>query len=366
MNTIYLILALCLTTLTSNAQLLNFKKPRTVFLGSFGKNPPTINILNSTQDLEKNYAITFAKPSSYENVKSFFKHGGQNSFIYSTTYNNIDQAIKFLEKYDFDILVTSEIRDLNKVLFLETIKKLSQLLETKKAHLILDIPVSSDLPTLKKYLSNLSSISSSRISIYYPDIITKDHIQTPSSGMAAGYFYSRDLTVGSWKVCGLNCPLNTDYTPIGTYNMNDISFINDQSPIGINLLIKPRNDMPFTLFNTYTSNTTTQTELKYNSVSRTNDLVYKALISQLSWVKTATNSPSTWQKIKSDLNTVFMSYWTNKVIFGSKPEFSYFARVGLNETMTSEDISNKKIIIEFGLAYIRENQFTISKIIIQQ
>ncbi len=44
---------------------------------------------------------------------------------------------------------------------------------------------------------------------------------------------------------------------------------------------------------------------------------------------------------------------------GAKPEDAYFVHVGLNQTMTAEDILNGLMIIEIGMAVVRPAEFII-------
>ncbi|MDN4504428.1 hypothetical protein QX776_18610 [Alteromonadaceae bacterium BrNp21-10] len=47
------------------------------------------------------------------------------------------------------------------------------------------------------------------------------------------------------------------------------------------------------------------------------------------------------------------------VLAGAKPEHAYFIKVGLNETMTSADINQGRLIVQLGVSMLRPAEFNV-------
>ena len=55
------------------------------------------------------------------------------------------------------------------------------------------------------------------------------------------------------------------------------------------------------------------------------------------------------------------SLWREGALAGAKPEQAFFVKVGLGETMTSQDILEGRMNVEIGLAAVRPAEFIILK-----
>ncbi len=71
------------------------------------------------------------------------------------------------------------------------------------------------------------------------------------------------------------------------------------------------------------------------------------------------NVPITWEKIRSAIDIYLHSLWQQGGLFGSKPEEAYFVKIGLNSTMTAQDISAGKMVVKVGVAAVRPAEFII-------
>jgi phage tail sheath protein FI len=59
-------------------------------------------------------------------------------------------------------------------------------------------------------------------------------------------------------------------------------------------------------------------------------------------------------------NYLFLK-WRDGALAGTKPEDAYFVRVGINKTMTPQDILEGKMIVEIGMAVARPAEFIVLK-----
>ena len=53
--------------------------------------------------------------------------------------------------------------------------------------------------------------------------------------------------------------------------------------------------------------------------------------------------------------------WRAGALMGTTQEEAFFVKVGLNETMTEQDILEGRLIVEIGMAVVRPAEFIILK-----
>lgn len=71
------------------------------------------------------------------------------------------------------------------------------------------------------------------------------------------------------------------------------------------------------------------------------------------------NDKNTWNRVKGTIGNFLTSLWRDGALTGDKPEQAFFVKVGLNETMTAQDILEGKMIVEIGMAAVRPAEFII-------
>jgi len=71
------------------------------------------------------------------------------------------------------------------------------------------------------------------------------------------------------------------------------------------------------------------------------------------------NDANSWVKVKAMIENFLIIQWRNGALAGAKPEHAFYVKVGLGETMTSQDILEGKMIVEIGMAVIRPAEFII-------
>ena len=74
------------------------------------------------------------------------------------------------------------------------------------------------------------------------------------------------------------------------------------------------------------------------------------------------NDANTWVRVKGMLQNYLTNLWRQGALQGAKPEQAFYVSVGLNQTMTQDDILNGVMIVEIGLAVVRPAEFTIIRI----
>jgi phage tail sheath protein FI len=71
------------------------------------------------------------------------------------------------------------------------------------------------------------------------------------------------------------------------------------------------------------------------------------------------NDANTWLKVRSMIENFLTTQWRNGALAGAKPEQAFYVKIGLNQTMSAQDIRNGYMIVEIGLAVVRPAEFIV-------
>jgi phage tail sheath protein FI len=71
------------------------------------------------------------------------------------------------------------------------------------------------------------------------------------------------------------------------------------------------------------------------------------------------NNANTWVKVKGMIENFLNTQWKAGALAGATPEDAYYVSVGLDETMSAQDILEGRMIIEIGMAAVRPAEFII-------
>lgn len=74
------------------------------------------------------------------------------------------------------------------------------------------------------------------------------------------------------------------------------------------------------------------------------------------------NDANTWIMIKSMVENFLIQLWQNGGLAGSKPEQAFGVKIGLGETMTLQDISDKRMNLTVFFALTRPAEFIVISI----
>ena len=73
------------------------------------------------------------------------------------------------------------------------------------------------------------------------------------------------------------------------------------------------------------------------------------------------NDAGTWVRVRAMIENFLTIQWRNGALAGATPQQAYYVKIGLGETMTSQDILEGRMIIEIGMAVVRPAEFIILK-----
>jgi phage tail sheath protein FI len=71
------------------------------------------------------------------------------------------------------------------------------------------------------------------------------------------------------------------------------------------------------------------------------------------------NSQPTWERARSAISNYLYSLWRQGGLAGAREEEAYFVKIGLNVTMSPDDINDGKMIVQVGMAAVRPAEFII-------
>lgn len=191
--------------------------------------------------------------------------------------------------------------------------------------------------------------------------VQNNGIILPPSGAVAGAYVRNDLDQGVWKA-----PAN-----ISLSNVQEPAIsISDQFQEKLN--VDPVSGKSINAIRQFTGKGTliwgartlagNDNEWRYVPVRRFFDMVEESINKAMEQFVYEPNDSTTWSKIKSMIENFLLDYWKKGALSGAKPEEAFFVKVGLGETMTEDDILNRRLIVEIGMAVVRPAEFVIFRI----
>ncbi|MEO0628007.1 MAG: phage tail sheath C-terminal domain-containing protein, partial [Bacteroidota bacterium] len=100
-------------------------------------------------------------------------------------------------------------------------------------------------------------------------------------------------------------------------------------------------------------------EWRYVSVRRFFNFVEESVKKSTAIFVFEPNDANTWVKVRAMIENFLTLQWSQGALQGAKPEQAFFVKVGLNETMTTDDVLNGRMIVEIGMAVVRPAEFII-------
>lgn len=103
-------------------------------------------------------------------------------------------------------------------------------------------------------------------------------------------------------------------------------------------------------------------EWRYISVRRFCNMVEESCKRTIEGFASARNNPSTWTSVQGMLEGFLTTLWRRGALQGAKREHAFYVTIGLNKTMTVQDIQKRRMIVEIGLSAVRSAEFIIIRL----
>lgn len=102
-------------------------------------------------------------------------------------------------------------------------------------------------------------------------------------------------------------------------------------------------------------------EWRYVSVRRFFNMVEESVKKASDQFVFEPNDANTWVRIKAMIENFLTNQWKAGALAGATTDDAYYVKVGLNETMTADDILNGIMNVEIGMAVVRPAEFIVLK-----
>ncbi|SIS70362.1 phage tail sheath C-terminal domain-containing protein [Chryseobacterium gambrini] len=179
----------------------------------------------------------------------------------------------------------------------------------------------------------------------------------PPSGAIAGIYAQTDATRGVWKA-----PANVSIN--GILGLTDDLNDKDQQEMNIHETGKSINAIrKFTGRGTLVWGARTldgnSNDWRYINVRRLANMIEEATKKACMQFVFEPNVAQTWINVKGMIENYLTTLWNDGALAGAKPEHAFFVAVGLNQTMSAQDILDGKMIVKIGYAPSRPAEFII-------
>jgi len=209
-------------------------------------------------------------------------------------------------------------------------------------------------------VTNLAELKTSNSEFYNQAkkaIESKPVVLAPSSAMA-GVYGKVDGTSGVWK-----SPANVGLSFVQEPTIK----ISDRDQDALN--IDSNGGKSINAIRTFTGKGTlvwgartldgNSNEWRYISVRRFFNMVEESVKKATERFVFEPNTANTWIRVQAMIENFLNQQWQDGALAGSKPEEAYYVSVGLNKTMSTQDILEGRMVIEVGMAAVRPAEFIV-------
>ena len=183
-------------------------------------------------------------------------------------------------------------------------------------------------------------------------------VTMPPSSAVAGVYAKVDLDRGVWKA-----PANVS---LASVNAPTEKVTNEEQE---NLNVDPTAGKSINAIRSFTGKGTlvwgartlagNDNEWRYVSVRRFFNLIEESIQKATNFVVFESNTAITWLKVKTIIESYLEGLWRQGALAGATTSDAFFVKVGLGQTMTSQDILEGRMIVEIGVAAVRPAEFIV-------
>ncbi len=186
---------------------------------------------------------------------------------------------------------------------------------------------------------------------------SKRVVMAPSSSMA-GVYAKTDSTAGVFKAPA-NVGLNYVVAPVEKISHEDQESLNVDATSGKSInAIRAFTGRGTQVWGARTLDGNSN-EWKYIPVRRFFNMVEESVKKATERFVFEPNTANTWIRVQTMIENFLNQQWQDGALAGSKPEEAYYVSVGLNKTMSAQDILEGRMNIEIGMAAVRPAEFIV-------
>lgn len=207
---------------------------------------------------------------------------------------------------------------------------------------------------------SLEDIQSTNTALYNQILaaLSRQRIRLPPSPAMAGVYATVDRTRGVWKAPA-NISLTGVIAPAAKINDADQKALNVDPTAGKSInAIRAFSGKGVLVWGARTL-AGNDNEWRYISVRRLFNTIEESTRKATAFAVFEPNNAATWLKVKAMIQSYLYGLWQQGALMGSKPESAYFVQVGLDKTMSADDVNEGRMIVEIGIAAVRPAEFII-------
>lgn len=230
-------------------------------------------------------------------------------------------------------------------------------LKTTLSHSIDDVHIKLDGVTGYDTLAALKAAAAgSQVCQQILTVLAAEPIVLPPSAAVAGVYAQTDGSRGVWKAPA-NVPLAMVSDTTRTLTNDEQGRLNVDATSGKSInAIRAFTGKGILVWGARTL-AGNDNEWRYVNVRRLFNMVEESVKKATAFAVFEPNTPMTWLKVKSMIDSYLTGLWKDGALFGDTAEQAFFITVGLGTTMTEDDILNGRLNIKIGLAAVRPAEF---------
>lgn len=216
--------------------------------------------------------------------------------------------------------------------------------------------------------ATLESVKATQSTVYSKVkqfLASQARVVLPPSGAVAGVYARVDKSRGVWKA-----PANESLNEVVQTTVNITNDLND----GLNVdattgksvnAIRAFTGKGILIWGARTL-AGNDNENRYVSVRRFLNFAEESIKKATGHFVFEPNDANTWVKVRSMIESFLTNQWRDGALAGAKPEDAFYVSVGLNKTMSAQDVLEGRMIVEIGLAIVRPAEFIILQFVQMQ
>ena len=208
--------------------------------------------------------------------------------------------------------------------------------------------------------SALSEIKSTRTALYsaIQTEIAKERVVLPPSVMVAGVYCATDRDRGVWKAPA-NVSLSSVIGPVTKITNEEQESLNVDADAGKSINAIRSFHGKGTLVWGARTLAGNDNEWRYVSVRRLFIMIEEATKKSTAFAVFEPNDAATWLKVQAMIESYLYGLWQQGALAGGSSQAAYYVNVGLDKTMTQQDILEGNLIVEIGIAAVRPAEFIV-------
>lgn len=299
-----------------------------------------------------------------ESVRLFFQNHGKTLYIYNVVtfdYEGYEAALIHSQNEEINIMAAPGLAQLNLQLSIDVYQNMiSQSRSGKNIFVIIDSPKTDNLNSLISYRKNFDTSYAALYTHWLIKNANAIDFHVPASGAIAGIYARTDTKRNVWSApAGAMAQVKGISGLYPDWNDTELLFFNKYSINQIKLL-----PQGIVLWGGRTLSNAIEKEFKYIPVRRTHMMISDSINKSLAWLAFEPNQANTWIKAKGSVSNYFLTLFREGAFAGTTPDHAFFVNCGLGTSMTTRDILNDRIVVDWGISVLRPAEFIVGKTVV--